>query len=91
MLKNYINKHLQSEYITWSKSSAASLILFIKKKNDSLQLCVNYWSLNVITIKNKYLISLISEILNHLDCVCIFTKLDLWEAYNLIWIHESDE
>ena len=91
VLKNYIDKHLQSGYIIWSKSSAASSILFIKKKNDSLQLCMNYWGLNAIIIKNKYLISLILEILNQLNRACIFTKLDLWEVYNLIWIHESDE
>ena len=91
VLKNYINKHLRSEFITCSKSSAASLILFIKKKNDSLRLCVNYRGLNAIFIKNKYLISLISEILDHLSCTHIFMKLDLWETYNLIQIWKEDE
>ena len=91
VLKNYIDKHLRSGFITHSKSSAASLILFVKKKNDSLQLCVNYWGLNVIFIKNKYFISLISEILNHLSHAWIFTKLNLWETYNLIQICKKDE
>ena len=78
VLKNYIDKHLRSGFITCFKSSAASLILFIKKKNNSLQLCVNYRCLNIIFIKNKYSISLISEILDCLDRAWIFTKLDLW-------------
>ena len=67
ILKNYINKHLCSEFITCFKFFAASSILFMKKKNDSLHLCVNYCSLNAISIKNKYSIPLISEILNHLS------------------------
>ena len=67
VLKNYIDQHLCSEFIICLKFSAVSLILFIRKKNDSLHLCVNYWALNVISVKNKYLISLISEILNHLN------------------------
>ena len=42
ILKKYLNKNLQSEFITHSKSFAEALILFIKKKDSSLQLCVNY-------------------------------------------------
>ena len=42
VLKAYINKNLQSEFITHFKSSAKALILFVKKKNESLRLCVNY-------------------------------------------------
>ena len=91
VLKNYIDQHLRSGFITRSKSPAASLILFMKKKDGSLHLCVNYWALNAISVKNKYLISLISEILNCLGWAWIFTKLDLHEVYNLIWIRESDE
>ena len=42
VLKKYINKNLKSEFIARSKSLAEALILFIKKKNGSLRLCVNY-------------------------------------------------
>ena len=91
VLKNYIDKHLCFRFINRFKSPAASSILFMKKKNDSLHLCVNYCSLNAISIKNKYSIPLISEILNHLSWVWIFMKLNLWEVYNLIWIWEGDE
>ena len=64
VLKAYINKNLESEFIIYSKSLAKALILFIKKKDNSLRLCVNYQSLNKISIKNKYLIPLIFKILN---------------------------
>ena len=42
VLKKYIDKNLKSEFITRSKSAARALILFIKKKDGSLRLCVNY-------------------------------------------------
>ena len=61
-------------------------ILFIKKKNDFLQLYINYKSLNIIFIKNKYLILLIFKILNHLIKVKVFIKLNLRRVYNLIQI-----
>ena len=61
-------------------------ILFIKKKNDSLQFYINYKSLNAIFIKNKYFIFFISEILNHLIKIKIFIKLNLKRIYNLIQI-----
>ena len=59
-------------------------ILFIKKKDSLLQLCVNYHHLNVILKKNKYLISLILKILNYLAKAKVFTKINLHSVYNLI-------
>ena len=66
VLKDYINKNLESGFITRSKSPAGTLILFIKKKNGTLRLCVNYWGLNTVFIRNYYFIPLILEILDHL-------------------------
>ena len=91
VLKEYLDKNLHSGFITRSKSPAGALILFIKKKDGSLRLCVDYWGLNAVTIKDKYPIPLISEILDHLGQAKIFTKLDLQGAYNLIHIKEGDE
>ena len=91
MLKDYINKNLANEFIVRSKFSIEALILFIKKKNNELKLCVNYRELNVISIKNKYFISLIINILNKLKRAKIFTKLDIKEAYNLIKIKFENE
>ena len=64
VLKDYLNKNLHSSFIAHSKSPTGALILFIKKKDGSLRLCVNYHSLNAVTIKDKYSIPLISEILD---------------------------
>ena len=91
MLKDYINKNFVNEFIVRSKFSTETLILFIKKKNDKLKLRVDYRKLNVISIKNKYFISLIINILNKLKRTKIFTKLNIWEAYNLIKIKFENE
>ena len=86
VLKNYININLTNSFISSLTSSAEAPILFTKKKDRSLRLCVNYQGLNNITIKDWYSIPLISEILNRLINSKVFTKLDLRGAYNLLWI-----
>ena len=65
-LKIYIKINLANGFIWLSKSSTRAFILFDKKPNRSLHLCVNYWSLNNITIKNEYLLLLISKLLDWL-------------------------
>ena len=65
--------------------------MFVKKKDDDLRLCVNYKDLNVITVKNRYFISLIEQILNRLIKARIFTKLNIRSAYNALRIRIDDE
>jgi predicted CopG family antitoxin len=62
ILKSYIEDNLVKDFIISSVSFSSVLILFIKKKNDELRLYVNYKSLNVVTIKNKYFLSLIQRL-----------------------------
>ena len=54
MLRKYINENLKKKFFKFFKFSTKSFILFVKKLNDDLRLYVNYWNLNVITIKNRY-------------------------------------
>ena len=61
------------------------------KKNGELRLYVNYRGLNVITIKNRYLLPLISEILDRLNGSIVFSKIDLRNAYYRIRIREGNE
>ena len=74
-----------------SKSPAAVSLLFIGKKDGGYRLCADYRGLNSGIIPNRYLIPLISEILNRLGEVVVFTKLDLRNAYYLIRIKEGHE
>ena len=56
-------------------------MLFIKKINDSLRLCVNYKKFNKIIIKNNYLLSLLSKILKRFAYAKYFIKIDIRNAY----------
>ena len=56
ILTKYLNDNLKREFIVFSSSSTKTLIMFVKKKDDDLQLCVSYRNLNVITVKNEYFI-----------------------------------
>ncbi len=90
-LWQYLKENMQKEFIKELQSSTEYLILFVLKLNESLRLCVNYRALNNITIKNNYLLSLISELQNKLQRAQWFTKFDILEIFNRIWIKEEDE
>jgi hypothetical protein len=62
-LWDYLDENLAKNFIRYSKSIANTPILFVKKKDGSLQMCVDYWGLNKITIKNQYPLLLISGLL----------------------------
>jgi hypothetical protein len=66
-------------------------ILFVLKKDGSLRLCVDYRGLNAITKKNRYLLPLISETLNRLRRVIVFSVLDLKDTYYRIPIKRGDK
>jgi hypothetical protein len=90
-LKNYIAENLKKGFIRASKSPAGSPVLFVKKKDGSLRMCVDYRKLNDITVKNRYPLPLISSILDRFRKSVIFSKFDLRGAYNLLRIREGDE
>ena len=90
-LKDYLDENLKKGFIVPSESPAGAPILFVKKKDGSLRLCVDYRGLNKITIKNRYPLPLISELLDRLSTGRIFTKIDLRGAYNLLRIKEGEE
>jgi hypothetical protein len=64
VLKEFLEENLAKGFIREFKSLAGALILFVLKKDGSLRLCVNYQGLNAITIKNRYSLSFISEIID---------------------------
>lgn len=83
-LQEYITNNLAKRFIQPSTSSSKVLILFVKKKDVKLRLCVNYRGLNLITKKNHYPLSLILKALDQMVGAKIFTKLDIQAAYNQI-------
>jgi len=67
------------------------LVLFVKKKDGSLQLYVDFHELNRITKKDQYLLLLISDLLDSPQKACIYTKIDLQHVYHLVCIAKGDE
>ncbi|SOV04549.1 uncharacterized protein UDID_17124 [Ustilago sp. UG-2017a] len=90
-LREYLEENLAKGFISPSDSPAASPILFVKKKDGSLHLCVDYRGLNRITIRNRYPLPLIDELLDRLCEARFFTRIDLRGAYNLLRIAKGDE
>ena len=91
ILKTYIKTNLANSFIWPSKSLIRALIFFNKKPDRRFCLCVNYWGLNNIIIKNQYLLFLIDKLLDQLGQVRRFIQLDLTNTYYQIRICESDK
>ena len=90
-IRKWIEENPSKGFIRASSSFCALPILFVKKKDGSLRLCVDYRALNDITIKDRYPLPCIEETLNQIRGAKYFTRLDLRSAYNLIRIKEGDE
>ena len=90
-LWEYLEENLWKGFIWESQSSAGYSILFVPKSDGSLRLCVNYWALNNITVKNSYPLLLISELQDRFQGAQWFTKFDIPGAFNQIRIKEGDE
>ena len=91
VLWEYIQEALCQGWIRESKSLAGTPILFTPKKDGELRLCVDYRSLNKITVKDRYPLPLMGEIMDRLSRARCFTKLDLRNAYYRVRIREGDE
>ncbi len=91
ILKDYIDEYMKKNFIIEFVSSAKALILFVKKTNDKLCLCVNYKKLNEIIIKNRYSLFFINENLNKLFETKIFLKLNVKNVFHRIRIRKENE
>ncbi|XP_060114520.1 EF-hand calcium-binding domain-containing protein 6 [Heteronotia binoei] len=90
-LWEYLEKNLARGFIRPSTSPLSSPVLFVKKKTGDLRLCNDYRALNKITIRNRYPLPLIPELLDRVKGATIYTKLDLRGAYNLVRIKAGEE
>ena len=90
-LKKFIEENLNTDFIQPTSSLHGTPVLFVKKKDGSLCLCVNFCGLNCISKKDYYLLPLISDLLD-LPCKArVYSKINLHHAYHLVCIANSDE
>jgi hypothetical protein len=90
-IEKQITKMLKSDPIVPSHSPFASPVLLVKKKDGHWRFCVDYRKLNVVTVKNKFLMPIIDEFLNEISGAAFFTKLDLNSGFHQIKMTEDDE
>ncbi len=90
-IKKYLEKNLKKKFITLSKALFASSLLFIKKKDDSLCFCVNYWKLNALIKRNRYSILLIDEVLAWIQDSKYLTWLDIIITFNKLRMSSKSE
>ena len=90
-LQTFIDENLSTGFIHPTASSHAAPVLFIKKKDSSLRLCVDFRGLNKITKKDRYPLPLISNLLDSPSWAKIYSKVDLRHAYHLVRIAPGDK
>jgi hypothetical protein len=89
-LKIQLKELLDKGYIYPSSSSWGYPALFVKKKDQSLRLCVDYRPLNTVIIKNKYSLPRIDILFDQLANAKVFLKVNLHSGYHQIKIHLED-
>jgi len=90
-VQNFAEDQLRKGYIRPSKSPQTSPVFFIGKKNGSKQMVMDYRNLNSQTVKNNYLLPLITELIDNMGSKKVFTKIDLRWGFNNVRIKKGDE
>src|SRR5258707_1175256 len=90
-LREFLEEHTRNGFIRPTKSPWGAPVLFVKKKDGSLHLCVDFRALNKVMEKDRYPLPLITDLLNAPGPARIYSKIDLKHAYHLVRIAEGDE
>ena len=85
-----VDEYLRKGLIRPSFSPFAAPILLVKKKYGSFQMCIDYRALNKITVKHRYPMPCIDDLLDALGGACIFSKIDLKSGYHQIRVRDED-
>jgi hypothetical protein len=83
-LKLQLKEMMDKGYIQPSMSPWGAPVLFMKKKDGTLRMCIDYRQLNKVTIKNKYPLPRINDLFDQLGGASIFSKIDLRSGYHQV-------
>ncbi|XP_019196080.1 PREDICTED: uncharacterized protein LOC109189913 [Ipomoea nil] len=89
-LKTQLQDLLDKGYIHPSTSPWGAPVLFVKKKDGSMRLCIDYRELNQVTVKNKYPLPRIDDLFDQLKGAGVFSKIDLRSGYHQIKVADQD-
>ncbi|GJR55004.1 putative reverse transcriptase domain-containing protein [Tanacetum coccineum] len=77
-------------FIRPSSSPWGAPVLFVKKKDRSFQMCIDYWELNKLTVKNRYPLPRIDDLFDQLQGLSVYSKIDLRLGYHQLRVREED-
>ena len=89
-LKVQLQELLDKDFIRTSTSPWGALVLFAKKKDKTLRLCIDYQQLNRVTIKNRYPLSRIDDLFDQLRGARVYSKIDLRTDYHQLRVREAN-
>jgi hypothetical protein len=89
-LKEQLQELLDKGFIHPSSSLWGALMLFMKKKYGSMRICIDNCRLNKVTIKNRYPLPRIDDLLDQLQGAHVFSKIDLHSGYHQLRVKEED-
>ena len=89
-LKKQLRELLDKGYVQPSSSPWGAPVLFVEKKDGTQRMCIDYRSLNEVTIKNKYPLPRIDDLFDQLKGACVFSKIDLRSGYHQLRIRRTD-
>ncbi|KAA3487974.1 Transposon Ty3-I Gag-Pol polyprotein [Gossypium australe] len=89
-LKAQLQERLDRGFIRLSVSPWGAPIFFVKKKDDTMRMCVDYNQLNKLTIKKSYPLSRIDNLFDQFCGASIFSKIDLYSGYHQLKVKETD-
>ncbi|GJV92447.1 putative reverse transcriptase domain-containing protein [Tanacetum coccineum] len=89
-LSEQLRELLEKGFIRPSSSPWGALVLFVKNKDGSFRMCIDYRELNKLTVKNRYPLSRIDDLFDQLQGSSVYSKIDLRSGYHQLRIKEED-